>query len=77
MQTIFLLYIQKVVPKHSLKEWYGCYETLMPTPDPPQPPPIVPRSSYEVAKDEEFSLVTVGKEMKERFSYSRDMLNYN
>jgi len=59
LNSEYLVTLFVVVPKHSLKEWFACYETLMPTPEPPQPPPIVPRSSYEVTNDEEFSLVTV------------------
>uniref|UniRef100_A0A6U3CKJ0 V-type proton ATPase subunit C n=2 Tax=Paramoeba aestuarina TaxID=180227 RepID=A0A6U3CKJ0_9EUKA len=48
-----------VVPKHSKDDWFKSFESLMPVPDPPQPPPVVPRSSVEVAADDEFVLVTV------------------
>jgi len=55
----YLVTLFVVVPKHSIKDWFNSYETLMPTPEPPQPPPIVPRSSYEISNDDEYCLVTV------------------
>jgi len=48
-----------VVPKHSKQDWFNNYESLMPVPEPPQPPPIVPRSSVEITSDSEFVLCTV------------------
>eukprot|EP00211_Chloroparvula_japonica_P006976 CAMPEP_0119133848 /NCGR_PEP_ID=MMETSP1310-20130426/14058_1 /TAXON_ID=464262 /ORGANISM="Genus nov. species nov., Strain RCC2339" /LENGTH=391 /DNA_ID=CAMNT_0007124571 /DNA_START=105 /DNA_END=1280 /DNA_ORIENTATION=- len=48
-----------VIPKYSEKDWFEQYETIMPTPQPPQPPPIVPRSSRKLAEDNEFCLMTV------------------
>jgi V-type H+-transporting ATPase subunit C len=59
VQSEYLVTLLVVVPKHSLKDWFNEYETLMPIPEPPQPPPIVPRSSVQLAVDEEYCLMTV------------------
>jgi V-type H+-transporting ATPase subunit C len=59
VESEYLKTLLVVVPKHSKQDWLASYESLMPVPEPPQPPPIVPRSSVELASDQEFVLVTV------------------
>ena len=60
IQSEYFVTLLVVFPKHSEKEWFDNYEFLMPIPDPPQPPPIVPRSSTVIATDNEFCMATVG-----------------